>query len=92
MSYTRQVPVLVNDELSVKRLEAAADRLIGAECRETAESTLAGEDFAIYLRRMPGALFWLGSGPPEHADRAFGLHHPRFRLRMKHAFRSALRC
>jgi hippurate hydrolase len=41
---------------------------------------LAGEDFSLYLEEIPGCFFWLGSGPPENAEEAYGLHHPKFTL------------
>ncbi|WP_328592612.1 hypothetical protein [Paenibacillus cymbidii] len=32
----------------------------------------------MFLKQVPGCYFWLGSGPQEHADQAYGLHSPRF--------------
>ena len=45
------------------------------ESRSLAEPTLAGEDFPLYPEKRPG------SGPQRDAERAYGLHHPEYRLR-----------
>ncbi|GIP37268.1 putative hydrolase YtnL [Paenibacillus sp. J31TS4] len=76
--YIEQNPVLVSHDLCVQHVEETADRLLGAENRVEAAPTMAGEDFAVYLTQIPGAFFWLGSGPEENAEQAYGLHHPKF--------------
>jgi amidohydrolase len=78
--YTKQAPVLVNDDSCVKQVEGVIDEIIGRLNRAAAEPTMAGEDFAFYLRQIPGCFFWLGSGPEINADKAYGLHHPKFEL------------
>lgn len=75
-----QVPVLTNHEANTRLAEAAIDEIIGRENRSLAEPTLAGEDFSLYLEKRPGCFFWLGSGPQRDAERAYGLHHPKYRL------------
>ncbi|MHA0858241.1 M20 metallopeptidase family protein [Paenibacillus sp. CMAA1364] len=80
VKYIHQVPVLVNHDEQVQHVESIIDRLIGEEHRITADPTMAGEDFSVYLRHVPGCFFWLGSGPTDDADQAFGLHHPKFNL------------
>ena len=78
--YIPQTPVLVNHDDCVRHVEAAVERLIGAENRVEAPPTMAGEDFSVYLQHVPGCFFWIGSGPEENAESACGLHHPRFTL------------
>jgi amidohydrolase len=80
MRYIRQTPVLVSDEWCLKHAEAALDRLLGDGMRVTADPTMAGEDFSIYLGKVPGCFFWLGSGPQQDAHLSYGLHHPKYRL------------
>ncbi|WP_163856385.1 M20 metallopeptidase family protein [Paenibacillus elgii] len=80
LRYIPQTPVLVNHDDCLVHVESAMDRLLGREQRVQAEPTMAGEDFSVYLQRVPGCLFWLGSGPETGAEQAFGLHHPRFTL------------
>lgn len=80
VKYISQVPVLVNHDENVKYVEETADALIGRENRIHADPTLAGEDFSLYLEKVPGCFFWLGSGPERDASQAYGLHHPKFSL------------
>jgi amidohydrolase len=80
LRYIRQTPVLVSDERCLKHAEEALDSLLGSGMRVTAGPTMAGEDFSIYLQHVPGCFFWLGSGPRENAQAAYGLHHPQYRL------------
>ena len=74
----RQVPVLVNHDSCVKHVEEVIDQVLGREHRVDAKPTLGGEDFALYLEQRPGCFFWLGSGPRENAEQAYGLHHAKY--------------
>ncbi|WP_214629562.1 M20 metallopeptidase family protein [Paenibacillus agaridevorans] len=80
LKYIEQVPVLINHWEQTEATEAIIDGLIGREAREEAKPTLAGEDFSVYLNEIPGCFFWLGSGPPDNAESAYGLHHPKYTL------------
>ena len=44
------------------------------------EPILAGEDFAYYLEKMPGAFIFLGI-KNEDVGSVHGLHSPKFRVR-----------
>jgi amidohydrolase len=48
-------------------LEAAGREVVGAENVVVARPWMAGEDFARYQARVPGAFFFLGSGGPDWA-------------------------
>lgn len=80
MKYIEQVPVLVSTDECVTHVMHVADDLLGKDKRVEAAPTMAGEDFSIYLKHVPGCFFWLGSGPQENAEQAYGLHHPKFRI------------
>lgn len=80
LHYIQQTPVLMNHEEQVKVVESVIDDRLGSNCRVIAQPTLAGEDFSIYLKDVPGCFFWLGSGPVVNAEQAFGLHHPKYWL------------
>ena len=80
VQYIHQVPVLVNHDANMRQVDSIIDRMIGEDRRMTANPTMAGEDFSVYLRQIPGCFFWLGSGPSVNAEQAFGLHHPKFTL------------
>ncbi|MGI2294799.1 M20 metallopeptidase family protein [Paenibacillus sp. GXUN7292] len=80
LKYISQTPVLVNHEQPLEHMETVIDEVIGRNNRVEAAPTLAGEDFSVYLQSVPGCFFWLGAGPAENADQAFGLHHPKYNL------------
>lgn len=80
VEYTEMTPVLVSDDECVSHAIRTIEQAIGADNRVEAAPTLAGEDFSLYLQHVPGCFFWLGSGPREGAERAYGLHHPKFRI------------
>ncbi len=80
LKYIHQVPVLVNHDEPSQHLEELIDEMIGQERRLEAAPTMAGEDYSLYLKQVPGCFFWLGSGPQDHAEQAYGLHHPKFHL------------
>ncbi|MDI4646176.1 M20 metallopeptidase family protein [Cohnella hashimotonis] len=80
LTYIRQTQVLINHPEAARKVAEAIDAVAGPGRRLEAAPTLAGEDFSEYLKHVPGCFFWLGSGPSENAEYAFGLHHPRFEL------------
>ncbi|GAA3408719.1 M20 family metallopeptidase [Paenibacillus hodogayensis] len=80
VEYTEMTPVLVSADDCVAHVERTVEAVIGADNRIEAAPTLAGEDFSLYLQQVPGCFFWLGSGPQEGAEHAYGLHHPKFRI------------
>ncbi|MCU6707585.1 M20 family metallopeptidase [Paenibacillus sp. J5C_2022] len=80
LRFIEQNPVLVNDSGCNRYAEDTLDWLLGADKRTAAAPTLAGEDFARFVEKIPGCFFWLGSGPQEGAEQAYGLHHPKFNL------------
>ncbi len=65
MEYTRGVPPVVNDELSVQMLGEAAERALGAGAVVATQQSLGGEDFAWYLESIPGGFARLGTRSPE---------------------------
>jgi amidohydrolase len=70
VAYERTLPPVVNDPGVVERVRGAAARLLGPEAVRPAERTMGGDDFALYLERVPGCYLWLGTGNP-----ARGLTH-----------------
>ncbi|MER6581485.1 amidohydrolase, partial [Nonomuraea sp. NPDC001023] len=65
MDYTRGVPPVVNDEVSVEMLAEAAERALGAGAVVPTQQSLGGEDFAWYLESIPGAFARLGTRSPD---------------------------
>jgi len=68
--FERRIPPVVNDDAAAHAaLEAARD--VCASVRTAFPPSTAGDDFAFFSARVPGAYVWLGNGPA--ADGA--LHH-----------------
>ena len=77
LTYVRNVPPTVNEAISTAMVEAAADRVLGADAVVAAPQSLGGEDFAWYLESIPGALARLGTRKPGSGD-DFDIHQPTF--------------
>jgi hippurate hydrolase len=63
---------VINDENRTKVLQTTVEKMLGSEAYIPAEMhTMGAEDFAFYLTRTPGCMFWLGAGvdhAPIHSD------------------------
>ncbi|WP_065220261.1 MULTISPECIES: M20 metallopeptidase family protein [Butyricimonas] len=70
------LPVLVNDERLTKFVEQNARELLGEENVIPMNHLTLGEDFAIYLEKIPGAFWVLGVRPPEQESLP-PLHNPK---------------
>ncbi|MFD8706374.1 amidohydrolase [Kitasatospora sp. NPDC059648] len=80
LDYHRGVPPVVNEAVSVARLEAVMTARFGqdgAEVVEGTEQSLGGEDFSWYLEHAPGALARLGVRAPGDST-VRDLHQGRF--------------
>lgn len=67
-------PPVVNDVAMTDLVHTAITRAFGAEHIADFEPMMGAEDFALMLRKAPGAFIWLGAAldpPREH-------HHPEF--------------
>lgn len=64
-------PITVNEEKMAQMVENVAIPLIGSENVLRPEPTMAGEDMAFFLERVPGCFFFLGS-----ANKEKGLDQP----------------
>lgn len=64
--YTRGVPPVDNDRVSVGYLEAGVEAALGPAGRADTPQSMGGDDFGWYLEKVPGAMARLGvhgSGP-----------------------------
>jgi len=62
-TYDPGPPVVINDPLVTARVEAVGRELLGPQNVVFLETpSMGGEDFAYYLREVPGAMFRLGVG------------------------------
>lgn len=70
----RTAPATVNDARSA-RIAASAATEIGANIHKDVPPSLAGEDFAYFLNRIPGAMVWIGNGELSEGRE---LHSPKY--------------
>ena len=72
--YHAHYPPTINDPAAIERVRACLQKLNpGIGWRELAESCMASDDFAYFLRKGPGAYFHLGLG-----EACPSLHSPEF--------------
>jgi amidohydrolase len=86
VEYEEGYPPLVNDPASVDFALDVAARSLGPARVVPLGPVMGGEDFAYYLRKVPGAFLFLGAGdgmPYPH-------HHPKFDLDEKALVPAAL--
>ncbi|MDR1049131.1 MAG: amidohydrolase [Synergistaceae bacterium] len=77
VSISPGLPAVVNDAGAVSRMRAAVTEALGEKwLRELARPTAGAEDFALYLEKVPGALFYHCSMFGDGRDHPH--HSPRF--------------
>jgi amidohydrolase len=76
LNHQRGVPPVVNDPAVTGLVSAAARAVLGSNNVLVAEQSMGGEDFAWYLREVPGALMRLGVRTP--GGPVFDLHQSEF--------------
>jgi amidohydrolase len=79
LTYGRGVPPTVNSASAIDRFALAAATVLGPEPTVQSKQSLAGEDFAWYLREIPGALARLGVRPVGQ-DEVIDLHKGDFNV------------
>ena len=70
-------PPVMNDEAAIENVEATIRQMFGDQAvHKIGRSSMGGEDFAHYLKHVPGAFVRVGtaSGP----ETSYPLHHHRF--------------
>ncbi len=70
-------PAVVNDPACVDAVREEASRIVGRDAVIDSPAMLASEDFAFFLREVPGAFVFIGAGNPEKGIEA-PHHSPRF--------------
>ena len=69
LEYRRVNRATVNDPAMAELVIETARELFGEENVDTETRTLGGEDMSVFLDRVPGCFFFVGSAPA-------GGHHP----------------
>lgn len=75
--YINGYPPLVNHDREVERFFHAAGRAFGTDRVHSMKPIMAGEDFAYYLRKIPGCFMFVGAGNKEKGI-VYPHHHPKF--------------
>lgn len=77
IDYILGYPAVVNDEKEADRFFRSAPHVFGAEQVMLSPKMMPAEDFAYYLREIPGCFMFVGAG---NADKnaVYPHHHPRF--------------
>ena len=63
LDYRRVNRATVNDRVMAEFVIETARELFGGENVETETRTLGGEDMSVFLSRVPGCFFFVGSAP-----------------------------
>jgi amidohydrolase len=76
VNYVPQTPTTVNDEAMTALVARVAAEVVGPKNVLTGARMLGGEDFSVFLQRVPGCFAWVGSGntvkgfdAPHHSPR-----------------------
>jgi amidohydrolase len=64
VEYERKYPATVNDRDMAELMRSVAAAVVGAPNVRTGYRTMAGEDMAFFLERVPGCYAFVGSGNP----------------------------
>jgi amidohydrolase len=77
LSVNELTPPLINDDTSNQRIRSAAAAMNTDLKFHNNVRTMGAEDFAVFLNKVPGTFFFVGSANKER-DLAYPHHHPRF--------------
>lgn len=76
LTYQRRYPAVENDPIAAEIARQAAAAVLGPTAVETAlPPSMASEDFAFMLQKVPGAYLWIGNGSAEGGR---NLHSPNY--------------
>lgn len=76
ITYTEKIPSVYNGEEMYEKVLKSAEKILGKENIITEGHTMASEDFAFYMKEVPGFFYWFGSGEEGLAKEA--LHSKNF--------------
>ena len=83
VNFIRQVPPVTNNPEWINQVQNAAIEVVGQEAVLTQEPVMPSEDFGVFLKHCPGALFFIGNGEGKHRQEGHGpgpcsLHNPSY--------------
>jgi len=74
VEYESGYPAVVNPSSMVDFVIEVISKILGAENTKAIDPIMGGEDFALYLHKIPGAFFFFGAGD----GMKYPHHHPAF--------------
>lgn len=80
--YYKGYPAVVNHDEETDLLVQCAGKIQEIDFVEESVPEMAGEDFAYYLKNVPGTFFFTGA-KPENVSAPFPHHHPKFDINEK---------
>jgi len=78
LKYVKGDPAVINHPEMNRIVEEVGREILNVENVVPAPISMAGEDFSYYLKKIPGAYFFLGIGEGEGCH--YGHHHPKFTI------------
>lgn len=75
LDYSEGFPPVINHVAETELIFQAAEKIADVKNATVAEAQMAGEDFAHYLTKKPGAFFFTGAEKENHP---YPHHHPMF--------------
>ncbi|UOQ92308.1 amidohydrolase [Halobacillus shinanisalinarum] len=81
-NYVRGYPAVVNHPEETERVKKIAIDLFGERMVRDISPQMGMEDFAYYLKEVPGTFFWVG-GAREEPSEVYPHHHPKFNVQEK---------
>lgn len=81
-NYVRGYPAVKNHPGETKRVKKIATDLFGEEMVNDISAQMGMEDFAYYLKEVPGTFVWVG-GAMEDKEAIYPHHHPKFNVQEK---------
>ncbi|WP_026581422.1 M20 metallopeptidase family protein [Bacillus sp. J33] len=78
LDFQKGYPAVVNHEREAKYMLDTARKIFGQEHTGLMKPNMVGEDFAYYLKEIPGAFCFIGAGNPKNP--VYPHHHPRFEI------------
>lgn len=79
LEYTFGTPPTINDEPSSERAAKAVEKLYGSQAVSLMEKVTGGEDFAVYLKKAPGIIAFVGVRNEDKGCN-YPQHHERFNI------------
>lgn len=76
-SYKKGYPAVINDAVETERFVSSARAVHPSKDVVEIEPVMGGEDFAYYLKHVPGSFFFTGAGN-EANGLTYPHHHPKF--------------